>query len=98
VSKITLSAKGEQCTVRIPGVCNFNNETVIFAHLNNMRFGHGTGIKTLLGAYCCSACHDTIDSRTNPPAGMSNDDIKLSHYEAVFETLLKLNKKGLIKL
>lgn len=61
MSKITESARGEQCQVRYPGVCNHDPETVVFAHLN----GGGMGIKhpDTEGAYCCSACHDAYDGR-----------------------------------
>lgn len=41
MSKITQSAKGESCTVRIVGYCNGNNETTVLAHLNGIRFKHG---------------------------------------------------------
>lgn len=62
MSKLRQSAKGQNCLVRIPGVCNHNNETVVLAHLN----GGGMGLKhnDLFGAFACSACHDEIDRRT----------------------------------
>jgi hypothetical protein len=91
--KITESARGEDCTVRLPGVCNFNPETVVFAHLNGVRFGHGVGKKTKWGAYACSACHDELDRRTRR---MDSEFVKLAHYEATIETLNKLVEKGLI--
>ena len=61
MSKITKSARGEECQVRIPGVCNHNPETTIFAHLR----GGGMGKKQpdSEGAYCCSDCHDLYDGR-----------------------------------
>lgn len=48
--------------VRIPGVCNFNPETTVLAHLG----GAGMGIKKddLQAAFCCSSCHDEVDRRT----------------------------------
>ena len=32
MSKITKSAMGEECQVRLIGICNYNNETTVFAH------------------------------------------------------------------
>lgn len=98
MSKITKSAQGEVCTVRIAGYCNGNTETTVFAHINGVRFKHGTGIKAsdLLGAYCCSSCHDVLDGRVR--SNYSRNELKLDHYEGVFETQLKLIDKGLIKL
>jgi hypothetical protein len=92
-NKIRASAKGEDCTVRLPGICNHNQETVVFAHLNGIRFGHGVGHKTKWGAYACSSCHDEIDRRTRQ---MDADCVKLAHYEGTIETLNKLVEKGLL--
>jgi hypothetical protein len=52
--KYTESARGQECQVRIPGICSHDPETVVFAHLN----GGGMGMKraSIHGAYCCSSC------------------------------------------
>lgn len=89
--RITNSARGMDCAVRIPGICNFNNETTVFAHINGVRFGHGVGIKTKFGAYACSSCHDAIDGRLK--TSISNQELKLLHYEGVFETMTILIQK-----
>jgi hypothetical protein len=91
--KITESARGEDCTVRLPGICNFNPETVVFAHLNGVRFGHGVGKKTKWGCYACSDCHRELDRQTMK---LEKDFVKLAHYEATIETLNKLVEKGLL--
>jgi len=41
MSKLRKSAKGQECLVRIPGICNRRTETVVLAHLN----GGGMGMK-----------------------------------------------------
>jgi hypothetical protein len=98
MSAITKSARGENCTVRISGVCNGNPETVVFAHINGVRFGHGMGLKAsdLHGCYACSSCHDALDRRNH--TNIEKTLLKLWHYEAMIETQLKLIKKGLVKL
>lgn len=97
MSKITESARGETCTIRIPGYCNGNSETTVFAHINGVRFGHGVGQKVndLLGAYACSDCHDVVDGRQR--SNYTAKELKVMFYEGVFETQLKLIKNGLIK-
>ena len=97
MSKITESARGEDCTVRLSGICNHNPETVVFAHLPGIRFGHGTGQKVgdLHGCYACSNCHDAIDRRTH--TNLDKSFVKMAHMEAVIETQMKLLEKGLIK-
>lgn len=96
MSAIRKSAKGEVCTVRLPGICNRNNETTVLAHINGVRFGHGTGQKVsdIHGAYCCSSCHDVIDGRVK--SDIDREFVKQAHYEAILETQLKLIKKGLL--
>jgi len=91
-TKITKSAKGEECLVRIPSVCNFNPETVIFAHLG----GAGMAIKSndIHGAYCCSSCHDALDGRVKTE--FNSYELQLMHYDGVKRTQIKLLNKGLI--
>ena len=98
MSKIRKSAKGEECTVRIPGVCCHNNDTVVLAHIG----GGGMGMKQpdCEAAYCCSTCHDAIDFRDSPPSMTRGyiDGIKLYHHEGCMRTRKILIDKGLIIL
>jgi hypothetical protein len=91
--KITDSARGEDCQVRLEGICNFNPETTIPAHLN----GGGMGYKhnDMFIAYACSACHAVIDGAVQ--ALYDKDELKLAHYEGMVRTQYILLEKGLIK-
>lgn len=93
-TKITKSARGEDCQVRIPGVCNFNPETTVFAHIN----GGGMATKQLdtEGAYCCGACHDEVDRRTRK--NLNTMLVELYHHEGAMRTRKILIEKGLIKI
>jgi len=94
MSKIRKSARGEDCQVRIPGVCNFNPETVILAHKN----GGGMGYKAndMHSAYTCSSCHDVVDSRIK--STFTRCEIDLMFYDGMVRTQLILIEKGLIKI
>ena len=61
--KIRESAQGQDCQVRLPGICNFNPETTIPAHVGSGG-GMGSKVSDLHIAYCCSACHAEIDGQT----------------------------------
>jgi hypothetical protein len=94
MSKLRKSAKGRECQIRIPGVCNFNPETTVLCHLN----GGGMGMKhpDLFGAFGCSACHDEIDGRRETLRDPLNT--RMDFYEAVFRTQSIWLKEGLIKI
>ena len=89
-------AKGRGCMVRLPGICNFNSETVVLAHIRVVGVS-GMGMKSpdLLGAWACSACHDEIDGRTHQ-SGLSRDELRLAHYDGMARTIAQLEKEGLI--
>lgn len=91
--KIRASARDEDCTIRLPDVCNFNPETTVFAHVNGIRLGHGVGKKTRWGAYACSACHDEVDRRTRK---LEANFVHTCHLEGCLETQDRLVEKGLL--
>ena len=90
-SKITQSARGKPCQVRLHG-CMPDNETVIFAHMN----GGGMARKQsdLFGMYACLNCHDIYDGRKPVPEGVN---ISEEMFFAVVETQKIMHEKGLIK-
>jgi hypothetical protein len=93
-TKITKSAKGEECQVRIGGICNFKSETTVFAHYG----GGGMGGKSpdLHGAYCCSNCHDLVDGRTK--SAYCFDEVQRWMLEGILRTQTILLNKGLVKI
>jgi hypothetical protein len=82
--------------VRLPGICNFNSETTVLAHIR-LSGVSGMGMKSpdLIGAWACSACHDEIDGRTNR-SGLTRDELRLAHYDGMVRTIVQLEKEGLI--
>jgi len=92
-SKITKSSRNQDCQVRIPGICNFNPETTIPAHLNGA--GMGTKHNDIFIAYCCSNCHSVIDGHVK--SQYTKEELNLMHYEGVFRTQQILLDEGLIK-
>ena len=95
MSKITESAEGESCTVRLPGICSHDPRTTVFAHLN----GSGMALKTVsegvdLGCYACFDCHEYLDGGYVRTSTREQRDFE--HYRATLETIIKLIEKGLI--
>ena len=89
------AARGRGCMIRLPGICNHNSETTVLAHVR-LAGVSGMGIKAddLLGAWCCSACHDAIDRRSN--MDLDRDYVRLAHLEGMVRTIAKLRQEGLV--
>ena len=88
-------ARGRDCMVRLPGICNFNPETTVLAHYR-MHGLSGIGMKSpdIFGAWACSACHDEVDRRSR---NMSESEAALFHLEGVLRTQYALILEGAIK-
>jgi hypothetical protein len=88
------AARGQDCTLRIPGVCNQNPETVVLCHSNRLEHGKGMGIKAddKYACFGCSSCHDVLDGRANRPDGLSHDGLQEIFDRAMNETQDLLNK------
>ncbi len=84
------AARGMECLVRVPNVCNHNPETVVLAHLR-LAGVSGMGMKSpdVLGAHCCSACHAYCDADHSP-------ETQVFFYEGIFRTQALLVRKGVL--
>lgn len=57
-------AKGKPCQMRVPGICNFNPETTVLAHIRRGGVaGMGQKPADIIAVHACSSCHDYIDGR-----------------------------------
>lgn len=91
-NKFTRSARGEECTVRLPECCNWNPETTVLAHINCEDKGMGKKSPDWWSCYACSDCHDSIDKRRN---FVAPDRYIL---DAIYRTHKRMIEKGLIKI
>jgi len=96
-TSIRQSARGEECTVRIPGACTFDPATVIWSHAPLGAAGKGRGLKALdlCGAYCCTACDAVIDGQRPLPPGETRDSVLLAWMFGHMRSLVRLRQKGL---
>lgn len=88
-------ARGKDCMVRLPGICNGNPETTVLAHLR-MAGVTGMGIKApdVLGAWCCSSCHDAVDRRSEKD--LEREYLRLAFCEGIMRTQAKLVAEGVL--
>lgn len=90
--KLRREARGQDCMVRLPGVCNHNPETTVLAHYRLAGIS-GIGMKSpdTIAAWSCSSCHDAIDRRAH--LDLERDYVRLAHAEGVFRTWLAREQK-----
>jgi len=93
--KIRDSARGEECTFNIVGICNYNQETTVLCHLPDESNGMGRKPDDISSAYGCSSCHDAIDGRK---MGVFSDSGEKEWYmrRAMVRTWRKLIEKKII--
>lgn len=96
MSKLTEAARGMDCQIRLPRVCNFNPDTTVLAHYR-LAGTCGMGMKPpdLLGAWACSSCHDRVDLRIFDD--FTQQELDLAHAEGVMRTLNELIRRGKLK-
>jgi len=94
-SKLTKSARGRECTIRLHPYCNENTETTVFCHAPCEDKGMGIKSPDWWGAFGCSDCHDIVDGRRS--VDINSSDIYHYHIQGVYRTLRIFIQEGLIK-
>jgi len=94
-TKLTKAARGRDCQVRVPGVCNGNPETTVLAHYR-LAGTSGMGCKPndFQGAWACSACHNYVDGRGSSRRRDDREESRLLHAEGVMRTQDILIREG----
>lgn len=85
-------ARGQDCTLRIPGVCNFNPETTVLAHLPCGHKGVGMKSPDQMAVHACSSCHTYIDGATRWEVSA------LDYLRALAETQMRAIEAGLMTI
>lgn len=99
MTPIRKAARGQDCTLRLPGICNYDPATTVLCHSNELSDGKGMGYKAPDTEACfgCSACHDVLDGRTPRPAWMTRLHLLGAFEAGKAETHDVLRAKGLMK-
>lgn len=89
---ITKLARGQECQIRLVGICSGDPETTVPCHF---RLGtlSGMGVKpnSLFIAWGCSQCHSWVDSHKDA-------DTQLAFAHGVLRTQAILIQRGVVKL
>ena len=97
MSKITASARGEDCQVRYIGICTHDPAKTIWSHCRHGAAGRGKAIKALdiAGAYACTACDAAYDQMAGAKH-MTREELDLDWFMGHMRSLVILSEKGLI--
>lgn len=98
MTPIRRAARGQDCMIEIPGVCNHDPDTVVLCHSNELAAGKGMGLKApdTEAAFGCSACHDVLDGRAPRPEWLTMDMLLAGFERAKLRTHEILKRKGLM--
>jgi putative nuclease YbcO-like protein len=100
-ARIRESARGEECQVRLVGVCKGGTEHTIWSHARwGAQLGDAgrSGARKALdvcGAYACTACDAAYDGQKQV-VGMKRHEIDLDWCLGHFRSLAILKQKGLL--
>ena len=94
--KITDSAKGKDCTLRIYPHCEENPETTVFCHAPSSFKGISIKSPDHWGAYGCHTCHMIMDGQIK--SDLNNAQKNEIWLRAICETQLILITLGLLNL
>lgn len=79
------SARGQFCTLQIPGICNGNPETTVLCHLPSSTHGMGYKSDDFWAVFGCNCCHDVIDGRV--PYEWRAEEVMLIALYSTFQCL-----------
>lgn len=75
--KYRAAAKGQECTMNIAGICNYDSGTVVLCHFPDESHGMARKSVDISAGDCCSDCHDQIDGRAHSSEWDENKDFYL---------------------
>jgi hypothetical protein len=98
MTPIRKSAKGELCTLQIPGICRNRTDTTVWCHSNRLADGKGLGLKAHdeAGCYGCVDCHTFLDGGWAARPEWSFEDVQQYFEVARARSRTRLVSKGLI--
>lgn len=91
--KLRDSARNEECTFRVIGVCSEDWSTTVLCHLPDESHGGSRKSDDHCAAYGCFTCHSVIDSNRLPES-----DKQFYIHRAMVRTWRRMIEKGLVKI
>lgn len=87
-------ARGKDCMLRLPGICNRNSETVVLCHIKRGWCG-SMKPPDIIAVWGCHACHDVVDRRAGNP--WTEEELDSMILRALCEQLAIYSKTGVVR-
>ena len=89
------AARGQSCTLRLPGVCRNRVDTVVWCHSPYPEDGKAAGHKghDMLGCMGCFECHDVLDGRSQCN-WISKEDLRDRFHQAMKRSWIRFWQMG----
>lgn len=96
--KLTNAARGQECTLQIPGVCRGGTETTVACHSPLLEDRQGSKAPDFAIAFGCLACHAVLDRRAKFEHDyLVTDEQRFYFHRGMTRTLANLFERGIIK-
>lgn len=92
--KLRDSARGQDCTLQIAGVCENQIDTTVLAHLPDESHGVSRKSDDISACFACEYCHDVIDRRVMFP--LCEEDREFYMRRAITRTMRRWIEMGLV--
>ena len=92
--KYTDAARGQPCTLQIPGVCNGDWSTTVAAHIRDEFKGMGNKASDISILDACHACHAKFDGHLGEP--LSRDEWLFYALRGIQRTLENRFAQGIL--
>jgi uncharacterized CHY-type Zn-finger protein len=96
MSRLRQSACGQECTLRIPGVCCGDRSTTVLAHLKTG--GMSRKCPDTAAVYACVKCHDLLDRRHSDWREYDRGELARDAIRALVETHEIMIREGVLKI
>ena len=96
-TKLTKSARGKDCTLRLFPYCNHTPETTVLAHINSDAKGMSRKSPDWFAIYCCYDCHKILDGHRFVD-DISEEELLSQVIRALHLTQEQMIEQGLIKV
>ena len=91
--KLRNAARGQACVLNFPGICTYDAETTVLAHLHDETFGKGIKADDTSAVHSCHACHEALDQHRH---GLDEASLYKTLLRGLQRTIRRLAIGGII--